>query len=201
MKVKQIATFSVIALCLIYITGKSLFMYIQKQKDYNRMLINSSALHAQVNYYADALGRETAKVRTMEFTVNELSKVLPEVTQALKELKIKPSRVQSYSQASVEQSKVITQILRDTVLIINNIQAPAKSFTYNDSWYQVTGLIRDNSQTLHITSVDTIIQVVSRGERAKPWLWFFSKRKLIQTIQSRNPSNHVTYSRNIQIKK
>lgn len=200
MKVKQIATFSVIALCLLYITGKSLFMYIQGQKNYNRLLSNSSALHAQVNYYADALGRETAKVRTMEFTVNELSKVLPEVTQALQELKIKPSRVQSFSQASVEQSKVITQILRDTVLIINNIQAPAKSFAYNDSWYQVTGLIRDNSQTLHITSIDTIIQVVSRGERAKPWLWFFSKRKLIQTIQSRNPANKIIYSRYIKIK-
>jgi len=201
MKLKHIAILSTVALFLLFVTGKSLYMYIQSQKDYKRVLGNEMALHAQVNYYSDALGRETAKTWVMEYTVNELKNLLPEVSQALQELKIKTKHVQSYSQASIQQFKEIDKPLHDTTIIINTIHTQAKAFVYSDPWYYVSGIVRTDSVKLRIQSTDTIIQVVSRGPRPKPWLWFFSPRTLQQTIQSRNPSNHIAFSRYISIKK
>lgn len=201
MKLKQIAILSTIAIFLLFVTGKSLYMYIQSQADYKRIVANQSAMSDKLTYYTDALGREAAKGRAQEYTINELNKLLPSISQTLQELKIKANRVQSYSQATVTGIKEIEKPLHDTIIVINNIRTPAKAFVYSDPWYYASGIVRADSVKLRIQSTDTIIQVVSRGPRPKPWLWFFSPRSLQQTIQSRNPSNHIQFSRYIQITK
>ncbi len=199
MKLKQIALFSTIAVFLLLVTGKSLYMYIQGQKDYKRILASQQNLTKQLVYYKDNQGRETAKAPILQYTQKELDNVLPQVKPLLKTLKIKPKQTESVAEIATTQHKYIITRLYDTTFTKNNIAGSSKLIRYSDAWYNVTGTFANDTTRLSISSVDTLLQVISKGERLKPWLWFFSKRQLIQTIQCRNPSNHIVYSRYIKI--
>jgi type II secretory pathway pseudopilin PulG len=183
---------------LLYITGQCLYNNIQLQRDNKRLVNSAAALGDTLTHYRDDLGREAAKSKTLELTLTELNKVLPEIRQTLKDLNIKPGRVLSFQETRIIQNKDIKQHLRDSI-IFNRI--PVKVFNYTDPWYQIAGIIQADTAALRITSNDTIIQVVSYGPRLNPWLWFLSRRQVIQTIQSRNPSNHIYYNRYIKIKR
>ncbi len=200
MKTKSIAAVSILAVLLLYVTFQSVRIAITKQKDYNRAITNEVKLKDSINYYRSRRGTETAKTPVLEYKIDELKKLMPEITAALHDLKIKPARVESFAQAEVQQQKEITAHLRDTTILVNNIITPVHAFRFTDPWYDVWGLIDTTSVNLKINSTDTITQVVSRGERTNPWLWIFSRRKLQQTIQSSNPANKIVYSRYIKIK-
>jgi hypothetical protein len=199
MKTKLIAGFSIAGIILLYITCQSLYSYIQAQKDIKRLKSNQVTLNDSVKYYRDRSGRETAQVDLLQYSIDEIKQLMPEVTETLRQLKIKPRRAESFSQTEVQQHKEIKAPLRDTTILVNTIITPVQVFQYTDPWYDVIGIVDRTSVDLKINSTDTITQVVSRGDRIKPWLWFFSRRKLVQTIQSRNPSNHIVYSRYIKV--
>jgi len=55
----------------------------------------------------------------------------------------------------------------------------------------VHGIAIGDTQRVVIASVDSLLQVVYRGERIHPWLWIFSKRKLQQAISSKNPNSRI----------
>lgn len=200
-KIKLIAGISLVAIFLLLVTGKSLFLYIQAQKDYKRIIRNQVSLTDSLKYYRDRLGREVALSPVLEYKIDDALKVIPELQQEIKNLKIKTGRVETISETGISQQINIQPHLRDTVVIVNNIITPVKSFTYRDPWNTVFGIIDSINAKLNISATDTLIQVVSRGERLNPWLWFFSRRDLVQTIQSRNPANKIVYSRYIKIKK
>jgi hypothetical protein len=44
-------------------------------------------------------------------------------------------------------------------------------------------------------------EVVYKGERIHPWIWFFSRRKLEQMITAKNPNSTILYNRTIQLSK
>lgn len=188
-------------LFLLYVIGEGLKLYIQKSKDYKRILQDEINIQDSLKYSRDKLGREMAKSATLSLTVAEMEKVLPEVQQAIQELKIKPARVETYTETAITEHKDLVQRLRDTNIVINKVITPVKAFSYRDSWYKISGIVQSDTVTLDVSSRDTLIQVVSRGARLKPWLWFFSPRQLVQTIECRNPSNHIVFSKYIQIKK
>ena len=200
-RIKFVGTASLIGLLLLFVTGKSLLLYVKSQKDYNRIVANQVKLTDSLTYYRDRAGREVAISPVLEYKLNEALKVIPELQQQLKNLKIKPARIESISETGINQQLSIKPALRDTNIIQNHITVPAKTINYRDPWYKIWGIIVSDTAKLDIKSSDTIIQVVSLGERVTPWLWFFSRRKLVQSIQSRNPNNHISYSRYIKVKK
>lgn len=201
MKLKYIAGLSIFGLFLLYLAAANVISSIRNQKEVKRLLTNQNTLTDSLTFYKDQAGKEAARVKTLEYTVAEFRQVMPEVVKELKNLKVKPSRVESFSTAGITQEKKIVVINRDTNIIINQVVRPVKSFTYSDPWYKISGLILEDSSSLKIQSADTIVQVVSWGPRKKPWLLFFSRRELVQTIQSKNPFNHIVFSRYIQVKK
>jgi hypothetical protein len=171
------------------------------QMENQRLIRNDVNMNAQLTYYFDKLGREAAKTPVLEYKQKELYKIFPEVKQKVTDLKIKPKRVESYSEVTVTSGKEITVPAKDSTTKKNDSIIPGKYFAYADNWYNVQGWIIQDTMNLKISSTDTIIQVVSRGGRLNPWLWIFSRRQLTQTIQSRNPDSKIVYSRFIKIKK
>ena len=111
-------------------------------------------------------------------------------------MKIKPSRINHYSETVIRQEKEVVKQLRDS-LIFDTISV--KVFDYSDAFYQVNGMIREDSIRIQIQSIDSIIQVVYKGKRLRPWLWVLSKRQLEQVMQSKNPNSQIIYSKQIQI--
>jgi len=198
---KQVSIMLLAIVLLLYITAQSLIYQYKAEKDKARIIDNQVTLNDSLKYYRDRAGRETATGKTLQYSINELNLLIPEVKTILHDLKIKPRRVESISETSISQHKEISVPAKDSNFRINNIVTPVKLFNYRDPWYNFSGILLNDSVSLKISSTDTLIQVVSWGNRKHWWLWFFSKRELIQTIQSRNPYNHIVFSKFIKIKK
>ena len=199
-KIKFISTASLIGLLLCYVTYASVKIAIQKQRDYDRVVNNQSELQDSVKYYRSQSGRQLARVDVLEYKIDEIKKLFPEITNQLTDMRIKLSRVQTVSQSGISTSQQVSAHVRDTNIINNKIVIPVKVFSYRDPWTSISGRIIADSAHLAIRTTDTITQVVHYGPRLHPWAWILSRRQLVQTIETRNPNNKVFYSRIIKVK-
>lgn len=172
--------------------------YFNVKKDNNRLKNTLIASNEQISYYETENGNLAARNSILQLNYNELKNTFPEILSEIKNLKIKLRSVSSYSQTAIEQEKVITTILRDS-MILDTI--PARTFYYKDDFYTVKGLAINDTQKVEINSRDSIIQVVYKGKRYKPLLWILSKRKLEQVISCKNPNSKITYSKYIEFEK
>jgi hypothetical protein len=98
----------------------------------------------------------------------------------------------------VETEKHIITTLRDSVI---HDTVSVRVFSYSDPWYSIQGQANGDTQRVQIQSRDSLIQVVYKGKRSKPWLWILSPRRLQQRIYSSNPNSIITYSQLINIQK
>ncbi len=192
---------NIVAIVLIGLTistsflGKRLF---NLKKEKNRIEQAFKASGQELSYYKGENNKLVAKLEVMELKSSELKHIFPEILSEIKALKVSPKQVNHYSETVVHQEKEIQTILRDSI-VLDTIQM--KSFNYHDMFYDVVGDIRDDSIRMNITSRDSIIQIVYRGKRRKPWLWILSPRQLEQVIQCKNPNSTIQYSKSIQITK
>ena len=121
--------------------------------------------------------------------------IYPEIIYEIKNLKVNPRRVEHFSETIIQQQKDIITTLKDS-LIYDTITV--RVFNYHDEFYTIKGISIDDTQKVNIESKDSLIQVVYKGERYKPWLWIFSRRKLEQVVSCKNLNNKVEYSRIIE---
>jgi len=121
--------------------------------------------------------------------------IYPEIIYEIKNLKVNPRRVEHFSETIIQQQKDIITKLKDS-LIYDTVLV--RVFNYHDAFYTIKGIAIGDTQKVHIESRDSLIQVVYKGERYKPWLWIFSRRKLEQVVSCKNLNNKVEYSRIIE---
>ena len=122
--------------------------------------------------------------------------IYPEIIYEIKNLKVNPMRVEHFSETIIQQQKDIITKLKDS-LIYDTVLV--RVFNYHDAFYTIKGIAIGDTQKVHIESRDSLIQVVYKGERYKPWLWIFSKRKLEQVVSCKNTNSKVEYSRIIEV--
>ena len=173
-------------------------MYLKERKEKDRVFQNFEAAESAIKLHKTRSGELVAQNQVLQLQYDEMKKIYPQILDEIKNLDIKPRNVTHYSETLVKQDKEIQTIIRDSI-IMDTI--PARVFSYQDEFYQIKGIAIRDSQTVHISSIDSIIQVVYKGHRIHPWLWFFSKRKLEQTISCKNPNSTILYNKNIQILK
>lgn len=171
-------------------------MYLHEKKEKQRIEQSFKAAEETIRYYKTRNGQLVAQNSTLQLRYNEVKDIYPKIIDEIKNHDIKPKRVSQYSETVVRQEKEIVTQLRDSI-IFDTI--PARVFSYQDSFYTVKGIAIGDTQRVHITSTDSLIQVVYRGERIRPWLWFLSKRKTEQVISSKNPNSKIVYNKTIQI--
>lgn len=198
---KTLPIFIVVFVLLAYMAGKLLFDNIALTKENKRKDNNITALTDSLNHRTDNQGRQISEIAALQMSVNKLKNTFPALVQQIKEIGAKPARAANITEIRSETEKRIFTSLRDSLIIRYQDTTAAKLINYRDSFYTVTGLILPDTAQLQINSRDTLIQVIHRGTRIKPWLWIFSPRQLTQTIRTANPANHITYSRYIEIKK
>jgi hypothetical protein len=141
-------------------------------------------------------GQTAYQSHVLALRLNELSALFPAMMKEIQNLRIKPARTQSISSTAYTSEKNITTVLRDSV-IFDSI--PAKVFDYSDQWYTIKGVSQQDQQQVSIHMQDTLVQVVFRGEREKPWLWILSHRKLQQRVSLKNPNANIVYTQFIEI--
>ena len=143
-------------------------------------------------------GQIAVENEVLQIRLKELSTLYPKLLDEIRNLKVNPKLTESISSTAYNTEKRITTMLRDSVI---HDTIPVKVFSYNDNFYNVHGIAHDSTQEVKINYQDTLVQVVFRGSRVKPWLWIFSPRKLQQRVTLKNPNAQITYSEFIQIQR
>lgn len=196
MKERALVTFFVLFVCFVAFEFAKGYFHEKTERDRITQSFNASG--QSLKYYVAQNGKLAAQNQTLQLRYNEVKQIFPKVLDEIHNLDIKPSRVTQYAETVVKQEKEIQTKIRDS-LICDTIKA--RVFSYRDSFYSVSGIAVGDSQKVHITSIDSIVQVVYKSNRIHPWLWFFSPRKLSQVITSKNPNSRILYQRTIQIVK
>ena len=184
---------------VIFFIGTTWYMgkkYSQERSDRLRITQSFQASNQELEYYKTRNGELVANNQALVLKVDELKEIYPEILSELRNMKIKPNRVNSYTETVIESEKQITTVLRDSII---NDTIVVRIFNYRDEFYDVSGIAKGDSQKVNIHSTDSLIQVVYKGERIHPWLWIFSSRKLEQAITCKNPNATVVYSKHIEI--
>ena len=172
-------------------------LYFKERDERLRITHSYEAANKFIEYYRAENGKLVGKTEVLQLKTSELEKIYPAIIQEIRNLKIKPGRVESYTENVITQEKQITTLLRDSIV---NDTVKYRIFNYQDEFYTVSGIAIGDTQKVVINSSDSIIQVVYRGARYKPWLWFLSRRRLEQVVSCKNPNSKVTYSKHIEIK-
>lgn len=196
MKKKALSALLFILVCLVGFEYAKL--YYTEKRERERITKSFQASRQTLTYYRTQNGQLAAKNQALQLQYNEVKQIFPKVLDEIRNLNIKLKHVTQYSETVVKQEKEIVTKLRDS-LICDTIHA--KVFNYHDSFYTVKGIAVGDSQKVHISSLDSLIQVVYKGKRGHPLLWVFSRRKLEQVITSKNPNSTILYNRTIQIVK
>jgi hypothetical protein len=190
-----IRTFVVI-LIIIGITTLLGNLYFNEHNDKVRLEKSFAAANQQIKYYTTRDGMLAAKIEVLQLRYTELKNIYPEIISEIKNLKINPRSVNNYSETVIKQEKDIVTKLHDSIIFDS---VPVRVFNYHDEFYTVKGLAIGDTQKVHIESRDSLIQVVFKGDRYKPWLWIFSRRKLQQVVRCKNPNSFLKFSRDLEI--
>lgn len=171
-------------------------LYLNECKDTNRLENSYASANQQLKYYTTVNGELAAKNDVLLLRFNELKNIYPEIIAEIKNLKINSRQLTNYSETVIQQKKDIVSALHDSI-IFDTI--PVRVFNYHDEFYTVKGIAIGDTQKVHIESRDSLIQVVLKGERYKPWMWIFSRRKLQQVVRCKNPNAKIEFSKNLNI--
>ena len=180
---------------IIFLMGKRITVLSQ---DNNRLENNIATFKQNITEFKSVDGKPVYQNEAMELRIKELSLLYPQLLEEVRNLKVKPSRLKSISENGIANHTNIKSILTDST---GKDSISYKFFNYNDGWYNVNGFAALDTQHLNITSVDTLVQIVYKGDRERPWLWIFSRRKLMQRVSLKNPSARINYTQYIKIQK
>jgi DNA repair ATPase RecN len=169
-----------------------------QSKENDRLSKTLSQTVQQLKEVQTKSGQFAVENEVLQLRIKELSTLYPKLLDEIRNLKVNPKRAKSISSTAYNTEKQITTVLRDSVI---HDTIPVKVFSYKDNFYNVHGLAHDSTQEVKINYQDTLVQVVYKGKREKPWLWIFSPRKLMQRVMLKNPNAHITYSEFIQIQR
>lgn len=193
-KVKLFIVIGALSLIVIRLT----MMYNSQSKEVVRLGNNMIAQNKSIHYYQSRLGETVAQQPVLQLKKQETAELFPRIIDELKNLKIKLNKTLNYSETAIQTEKNIITSIKDSTV---NDTVHVKYFYYQDAYYTINGIVQNDTQKVNIQSRDSVIQVVYKGKRQIPYLWFFSKRKLEQVIQAKNPASTITYSKYIQIVK
>jgi len=195
-RLKYILLLTLITISSVFYSFKS-FQKTQKvNRNYNRVIQASSTLGEELTYILGENDQLIAQNNSLTLRANELELLFPELKKQISSMGVKLKHAQSVTTAGFTVETPATVILKDT-LIYDTL--PVKTFEYDDGYFSITGSLDDYHQRLTMSYSDTLVQVVYKGEREKPWLWIFSKRKLMQRVSLKNPNAQIHYTNHIKI--
>ena len=186
---------------LLVVLGAILLLWKSNQRlhaDNKRLSSNIKTLGAELSMVKTKSGQLAAQSDLLVLQTRELKKLFPMEVKQIENLGVKVNKTTQYSTTVVETKTNVLTTLRDSI-VLDTVKV--RVFDYQDQWYQIRGVIEKDTQRLVIKSMDTLTQVLFYGERQKPWLWFFSPRKLQQRVSVTNPNATIKYSQTIQIQK
>lgn len=171
-------------------------LWSSQRKDYQRLFTATESMHQSLAILRAQNGQLIAQNQVLTLKSKELASALPGIAAEIRNLDIRIDRAQSVSTTGFTIQTPATVTLRDSV-IYDTVHV--RLFDYQDGFFNVKGTALGDQQHLELSYQDTLVQVVYRGARERPWLWFFSPRKLMQRVSLKNPNARIHYNQTISI--
>lgn len=174
--------------------------------DENRRLgANIETLTDNVDLYRTKSGESAAEITSLRLRCSELERLNGEAADRIRDLGIRLKRVTSAATAVTASRTEFDGILRDSIIRpqpYGPVTSPdtLRTLFWSDTWTKVHAIIRDDSVSCRIESVDTLHQVVYRIPRRFLFIRFGTK-ELRQVITSSNPHTRLVYTSHITVEK
>ena len=186
-----------IGLALSLILSFSLWQLWTAEKDnYQRVFTAGEVLGHELTALRLENGQLASENQVLQLKSKELAALLPELAAEVRALNVRLGKAHSVSATGFTAQTPATVLLRDSV-IFDTVKVHL--FNYQDGFFSVQGKAIGNRQHLELSYQDTLVQVVYRGKRERPWLWILSPRKLMQRVSLKNPKANIHYTQQIQI--
>lgn len=164
-----------------------------------RLNQNIATLTTDVEIYRTRSGESAAEVRSLRLKQSELEQTNEELTDQIRELKIRLRHINSLATASTQTEVKFGTQIPDSVLhrpIVDTLRLPL----FTDSWNSLQATLIGNRIEGRFTSIDTLHQVVYRVPHRFLFIRYGTK-ELRQVITSSNPSTRLVYSSHITIER
>lgn len=191
-----------------------------------RIQTNNEVLTDSVEFYRTASGKHAASRQVLELRTGELERYNAQLAAQVRELRIKVRRLEAAATTATRTEVQITAPLEPVGRkpsawekygagvrrAADSVKAAldwrysglpkipeAKVFRWSDQHVSVDGIIRDDSVSCHVTSIDTLQQIVHRVPRRFLFIRWGTKA-IRQEVVSSNPHTRITYTEYIELK-
>lgn len=186
-----------------------------------RMQSNNEVLTDSVEFYRTESGRSAASRQVFELRASELERYNKQLAATVRELRIRTRRLEAAAMTATRTEVQITAPLEptgpqpsawekygagvrraaDSVKAALNPKAPeAKVFRWSDRHVSVDGIIRADSVSCHVISIDTLQQIVHRVPRRFLFIRWGTKA-VRQEVVSSNPHTQIVYTEYIELRR
>lgn len=192
-----------------------------------RIQTNNEVLTDSVEFYRTASGKHAASRQVFELRTGELERYNAQLAAQVRELRIKVRRLEEAAMTATRTEVQITAPLEpagpqpsawekygagvrraaDSVKAALDRKFPglpsvpeAKVFRWSDRHVSVDGIIRADSVSCQVVSIDTLQQIVHRVPRRFLFIRWGTKA-IRQEVMSSNPHTRITYTEYIEFKR
>ena len=192
-----------------------------------RVQSNNEVLTDSVEFYRTESGKHAASRQVLELRASEMERYNAQLTAQVRELRIKVRRLEAAATPATRTEVQITAPLEPAGpqptawekygagvrRAADSVKAAlerefsglpkvpeAKIFRWADRHVSVDGIIRTDSVSCHVTSIDTLRQIVHRVPRRFLFIRWGTKA-IRQEVVSSNPHTQIVYTEYIQFTK
>ena len=182
------------------ITG---WLYKHELKERKRVESNQYALMGEIERWKTKDSLNVASVERLIFSKKELEAYNSELTEIVKEQGVRINRLQSITQTGVKTETVIKTVVKDSLIIVDNIVVDTfRCIDYISPYLDLSGCF-ENDNIFHgeIVSRDTLTQIVHRVPKFEFWFIRLGTKGVKQNVMSSNPYSVITFSDYIELKR
>lgn len=192
-----------------------------------RVQSNNEVLTDSVEFYRTASGKHAASRQVLELRASELERYNAQLAATVRELRIRTRRLETAATTATRTEVQITAPLKPAGpqpsawekygagvrRAADSVKAAldrkfsglpkvpeAKVFRWSDRHVSVDGVIRDDSASCRVVSVDTLQQIVHRVPRRFLFIRWGTKA-IRQEVVSSNPHTNIVYTEYIELKR
>jgi len=192
-----------------------------------RVQSNNEVLTDSVEFYRTESGKHAASRQVLELRASEMERYNAQLTAQVRELRIKVRRLEAAATTATRTEVQITAPLEPAGpqpsvwekygagvrRVADSVKAAldrkfsglpkvpeAKVFRWSDRHVSVDGVIRDDSASCRVVSVDTLQQIVHRVPRRFLFIRWGTKA-IRQEVVSSNPHTNIVYTEYIELKR
>ena len=192
---------ALVAATLTLVLGSATALVTQRQTIL-RLRKNQATLIEQLHRQSDSTKRTNhLSVVRLRLTTGELGELRSPYAERISQLGLRLGRINAISQTT---SAMLLDTIALAIPVGDSIGAAplaplaTSRYEWSDSWVSLRADLVGDTLRWHLTSCDTLLQVVHRVPY-RWWIFRWGTKAIRQEIRSSNPHTHLVYSEYIEI--